>query len=252
MRKLWITAWLLLVLAVLAVATMPPPPTLVTATTTTTVIATTTTTTTTMPDTTAALCIAWWPLAVQVGWPLHELETLDYVMWRADDAVQGMWMGQRICDVLGYDSDHVWDDQSILKYLETLVMVHDEWASSGGFYATGVDAIQPLSMPKNPCQATALIRNAVYEFSMRFHKVPPMDIITKLGVTIEQFQQAVSGNKESSVLMDESKFRLFCSTCLTANPNYAKIGRDFGVGVNTMVYYKKLFRGIMCAWTACD
>jgi len=171
---------------------------------------------------------------------------------KPDDAVSGMWQGQRICDVLGYGPDHVWDNESIVKYLETLVMVHDEWSASGGFFAVGIESIEPLSMPKNPAVATALIRNAVYEFSMRFHQIPPMDIIDKLGITIEQFQHAVSGGKVSGKLMTPSEFRLFCTAGLSHQPNYAKIGRDYGVGVNTMVYYKKLFRGIMCAWTGCD
>lgn len=42
----------------------------------------TTSTTTTMPISADARCPQWWPLAVEVGWTLDLLPTLDYVMWR--------------------------------------------------------------------------------------------------------------------------------------------------------------------------
>jgi len=41
-----------------------------------------TTTTTTLPVPADALCPQWWPLAIEVGWTLDLLPTLDYVMWR--------------------------------------------------------------------------------------------------------------------------------------------------------------------------
>ena len=40
------------------------------------------TTTTTMPVPSDALCPQWWPLAIEAGWTLDLLPTLDYVMWR--------------------------------------------------------------------------------------------------------------------------------------------------------------------------
>ena len=43
---------------------------------------TTSTTTTTLPTPVDALCPQWWPLAVETGWTLDLLPTLDYVMWR--------------------------------------------------------------------------------------------------------------------------------------------------------------------------
>jgi hypothetical protein len=44
--------------------------------------------------------------------------------------------------------------------------------------------------------------------------------------------------------MSESGFRSFSIACLSDKPNFAKIGRDFGTGVNTMKFYKKLFRAV--------
>lgn len=40
------------------------------------------TTTTTVPVPSDALCPQWWPLAIEAGWTLDLLPTLDYVMWR--------------------------------------------------------------------------------------------------------------------------------------------------------------------------
>ena len=40
------------------------------------------TTPTTVPVPSDALCPQWWPLAIEAGWTLDLLPTLDYVMWR--------------------------------------------------------------------------------------------------------------------------------------------------------------------------
>jgi hypothetical protein len=40
------------------------------------------TTTTTVPVPSDALCPQWWTLAIDAGWTLDLLPTLDYVMWR--------------------------------------------------------------------------------------------------------------------------------------------------------------------------
>lgn len=40
------------------------------------------TTPTTVPVPSDALCPQWWPLAIDAGWTLDLLPTLDYVMWR--------------------------------------------------------------------------------------------------------------------------------------------------------------------------
>ncbi len=40
------------------------------------------TTPTTVPVPSDALCPEWWPLAIDAGWTLDLLPTLDYVMWR--------------------------------------------------------------------------------------------------------------------------------------------------------------------------
>ena len=158
------------------------------------------------------------------------------------DAVYGMWQGERICEILGYTKGHEWDRNSILNYLETLVYVHDMWVEKGAFYSEDFDSIKPVEFDGlNPLQRYKLIRDSVHQSALQFPTVEVADIILKLGISIEDFQTAVSVNKNKTI-MNETGFRSFSIACLTDKPNFAKIGRDFGTGVNTMKFYKKLFR----------
>jgi hypothetical protein len=40
-----------------------------------------------------AQCPQWWPLAVQVGWPVEQLPMLDRVMWRESRCLPDAWNG---------------------------------------------------------------------------------------------------------------------------------------------------------------
>jgi len=40
-----------------------------------------------------ALCPQWWPLAVRVGWPVEELEMLDFIIWRESRCDPNAWNG---------------------------------------------------------------------------------------------------------------------------------------------------------------
>lgn len=158
------------------------------------------------------------------------------------DAVYGMWQGERICEILGYTKGHRWDKHSIINYLETLVYVHDMWIEKGAFYSENFDSIKQVEFGKlNSLQRYKLIRDSVHQSALQFPTVPVADIILKLGISIEEFQTAVSVNKNKTI-MNETGFRSFSIACLADKPNFAKIGRDFGTGVNTMKFYKKLFR----------
>lgn len=160
------------------------------------------------------------------------------------DAVFGMWQGERICEILGYTKGHEWDRHSILNYLETLVYVHDKWIENGAHYSADFETITPLSFDGlNPLQRYKLIRDSVHQLALQFPTIAVADIILKLGISIEEFQSAVSVNKNKTI-MTETGFRSFSIACLADKPNFAKIGRDFGTGVNTMKFYKKLFREV--------
>jgi len=161
------------------------------------------------------------------------------------DAVYGMWQGERICEILGYTGGHEWDRDSILNYLETLVHVHDKWIESGGHFAAEFELIQPLDFGgvTSPLMRWQLIRDSVTKLAFQFPNIEVADIILKLGLTIEEFQTAVSVNKNKTI-MTETGFRSFSIACLSDKPNFAGIGREYGTGVNTMKFYKKLFRGV--------
>lgn len=161
-------------------------------------------------------------------------------------AVYGMWQGERICEILGYTNGHEWDKNSILNYLETLVSVHDKWIENQGHYSSDFQSIEPLdfsTVTNTRLHHWKLIRDSVYELSTQFPNVEVADIILKLGISIEEFQTAVSVNKGKTI-MNETGFRSFSIACLSDKPNFAGIGREYGTGVNTMKYYKKLFRTI--------
>lgn len=174
------------------------------------------------------------------------MSSMQAPLVKNDCAVYGMWQGERICEILGYTKGHKWTKETMLHYLETLVSVHDKWIESQGHYSVDFESIEPLdlsSVPNTKLHRWKLIRDAVSELSAQFPTVEVADIIAKLGVSIEEFQRAVSVNK-CKTIMSESGFRSFSIACLSDKPNFAGIGRQYGTGVNTMKFYKKLFRKI--------
>lgn len=164
---------------------------------------------------------------------------------RTDDAVYGMWQGERICEILGYVGEHEWDRTSILNYLTTLIDVHDKWIETAGFYTTDFHSVEPLTFgsSQNNLVVWKTIRDSVMNTCFQYPNIEVVDVIEKLGLTVEQFIVAVTVNK-CKTIMNSTEFRSFSYACLSDNPNFAKIGRDYNTGVNTMKYYKKLFRGI--------
>ena len=164
---------------------------------------------------------------------------------KPDDAVYGMWQGQRICEILGFVGDHEWDKDSILKYLETLVMVHDKWVETNGMYVDDFDNIQPLDFSSKEKQYSQLknwklIRDSVMSLAHQYPDREIMDIINKLGITLDDFYAAITVNKKQNKL-SEAGFRQFCNAFLNTVINYSQIGRDYGITKSTMCYFKKLF-----------
>jgi len=167
------------------------------------------------------------------------------------DAVYDMWLGERLCEILGYTdgTDHEWDTTTMLDYFSKLVEVHDQFVSTGGYISFGIDEIEPLELTtSNNVERWKTIRDSVLSYSKQYPEVPVLDIIHKLGLSLPQFIQAVTVNKARHI-MTEQEFQSLCDACLADKPNFAKIGRDHKTGVNTMKFYKKLFRGIRSAKT---
>ena len=168
------------------------------------------------------------------------------------DAVYGMWQGERICEIMGYtqDMNHVWTTDTMLNYFDKLLECYDLYRSTNGYVSESFDTIQPLELNnlRSSLEKWQQIRNSVLDYSKQFHNIEVMDILDKLGVSLDDFYKAVTVNKKQNT-MTETGFRSFSYACLEDNPNFAKIGRDYGTGVNTMVYFKKLFRAIKLART---
>ena len=167
------------------------------------------------------------------------------------DGVYGMWQGERIAEIMEYTQDvgHVWTTETMLNYFDKLLECYDLFRSTNGFMSQSFDTIPPLELSGlSPIQKYQHIRNSVLDYSKQFPDIEVMDILNKLGITLDQFYQAVTVNKKQNA-MNETGFRSFCYACLEDKPNFAKIGRDYGTGVNTMVYFKKLFRAVKIART---
>ena len=168
------------------------------------------------------------------------------------DAVYGMWQGERICEIMGYTQGdgHVWTADTMLNYFDKLLQCYDLFRSTNGFMSESFDTIPPLELAglRTNLEKWQHIRNSVLDYSKQFPTVEVADIILKLGISISDFQTAVSVNKNKTI-MNETQFRSFSYVCLEDKPNFAKIGRDYGTGVNTMLYYKKLFRAVKIART---
>ena len=169
------------------------------------------------------------------------------------DAVYGMWQGERICEIMQYTHEmgHIWTTDTMLNYFDKLLECYDLFRSTNGYVSESFDDIQPLSMSTTTgfnLVNWKAIRDSVMDYCIQFPEREPYSIIEKLGITVEQFQCAVSVNKNKTV-MNSQQFRSFSYACLEDNPNFAKIGRDYGTGVNTMKFYKKLFRAIKLART---
>lgn len=167
------------------------------------------------------------------------------------DGVYGMWQGERIAEIMQYTQDmgHVWTTDTMLNYFDKLLECYDLFRSTNGFMSQSFDTIPPLNLKGlTSLQQWQHIRNSVLDYSKQFPNVEVMDILNKLDISLDDFYKAVTVNKKQN-FMNETQFRSFCYACLTDNPNFAKIGRDYGTGVNTMVYFKKLFRAIKTART---
>lgn len=167
------------------------------------------------------------------------------------DAVNEMWMGQRIAEIMGYaNPDHEWDIHSVLDYLEKLVECHDAFVNNNGFVSATIDAIKPLQNKDfpNPLSWWKAIREAVVVYSQQNPTINPVDIMDKLGITQSEFFTAVTVNKIRYQFTDEQLRQLF-DMVSADKPKFAAIGRQFGITRATMSYFRKLGNAIRTART---
>jgi hypothetical protein len=168
------------------------------------------------------------------------------------DAVNEMWMGQRIAECMGYDHpDHEWDDTSILDYLEKLVEVHDAFVNNSGFVSVTPDAIKPLCRKDfpNPLSWWKAIREAVIAYSQQNPTMNPMDVINKLGISREEFFSAITVNKIKYDLTEEQLRQVFDMVVTRNRQTSAEVGKRFGITRATMKYFNRLGKAIRTART---
>jgi hypothetical protein len=167
------------------------------------------------------------------------------------DAVNEMWMGERIAEIMGYTNpDHEWDTDSMLDYFEKLVECHDAFVNNNGFVSATPDAIKPLSRKDftNPLSWWKAIREAVIAHSQQHPTLNPVDVIIKLGITQQEFFTAVTVNKVKYDLT-ETELRELCDKVGARNPNLSAIGRQYKITRATMNYFRRLGNAVRTART---
>jgi hypothetical protein len=154
------------------------------------------------------------------------------------DAVNGMWLGDRIASILGID-ERGWDRDTVLQWLETLVMVHDRHRDMSDFQAPTLAEVMPVGYRGNPLEFWAAIRRAVQDCVTRFQVDSVLDVLPRLGVSFSEFLSAVSSGKYAGD-MDEDGWRAFEADMLDYRPNYAAVCRKHGVSRQSMVTFRAL------------
>ena len=156
------------------------------------------------------------------------------------DAINGMWMGDRIAYLKGYDLSNRRD---ILSWLEAVVEIHDQFVAE--FMANKFDDLQPLDLPDNPLVRWKIIRDSVYNAVKQFTDVTSvLDVIDKLGVTLDEYMTAFSTNKFGGY-MDRKTFAKFESEMLAERPTYMKIVRKYGLNRNMVKSFQELYEPLV-------
>jgi hypothetical protein len=151
------------------------------------------------------------------------------------DAINGMWMGDRIAELKGYDLSNKND---LLNWLEAVTEIHDKFVEQ--FIAPNFDSIEPLELPTNPLVRWRIIRESVAIAVAQFPVTSIIDVITKFGLTLDEFMTAMSTDRfERTITVDE--FLAFEADMLKLRPNYMSIVRKHNISRNMVRSFKKLY-----------
>lgn len=139
------------------------------------------------------------------------------------DAVQGMWMGQEICDANGYEN---WDDdQEILNYLCDVLFLYDCHHFQQQYCDSNQETIKPR-VSDGVIHPSARIRVTVRE-AMSTGRKPIGQVLAEHGLTAEEFTRAVSqGHWE----MDGPTLAEFEAYIHNPKHTLGGIERKFGLG----------------------
>ena len=156
------------------------------------------------------------------------------------DAINGMWMGDRIAQLKGYNLD---DPKDILSWLEAVTELHDLFVAE--FMGGSFNDLQPLELPTNPLQRWKIIRDSVANCVKQFSEVTSvLDVIDKLGVTLDEYMTAFSTNRFGGY-MDREKFAQFESDMCRKRPNYMELVRKYGLNRNIVKGFRELYDPIV-------
>lgn len=153
------------------------------------------------------------------------------------DAVNGMWQGDRIAQILGTDYG---DPEQLATWLTTVVDVHDKWVETHDNYAVSFDEIRPLELLEGPLPSQwGQIRRAVKYCVTTFPVGSLVDVLKKLMIDPDLFMTAFTTGKFPQKMTYERLHALEVDM-LAVKPNYAEVGRKHGIPRQVIVNFRQL------------
>ena len=157
------------------------------------------------------------------------------------DAVNGMWQGDRIAQILGTDYE---DPEQLAQWLSTVVDVHDKWAETHDNYAVSFDDLRPLELMEGSVVSQwGQIRRGVKYCVTTFPVRSVVDVLEKLVIDADLFMTAFTTNKFPQKMTYE-RLRALEADMLADKPNYAEVGRKHGIPRQVIVNFRQLFAPI--------
>lgn len=145
-------------------------------------------------------------------------------------AVQGMWMGQEVCDANGYEN---WDDdQEILNYLCDVLFLHDCYDFRQKYCQENNDGQEEIHSRGNGEHVTRnrSIRVTVRE-AMSTRRVSIAEVLREQNLTAEEFTQAISNGHWE---MNHDTLMRFERTISDPSNTYKSTGEQFGLSGTTV------------------
>jgi len=199
----------------------------------------------------------------QCGHAKHDMECLCDVkpigsLWVDRDLVQDMWQGERVTECLGYERGHVWTRDTMLDYLQNLVIAHDLFLGvkpvvvrpRHADYVETIcvntfDEITPVIYYTGKVAHVRnwkMVREIVLAVATQFPTQHLSDILNKLGISVGLFRQSVTSGK-NKLVMDETTFRSFCDDMygVAMTRKWAGVMRKYRNSENSLKYYRRIF-----------
>lgn len=171
------------------------------------------------------------------GWPNHADSCLCDVRYLGvtidPDAVRGMWMGDRVAEVQGYN---LTDRRDVLNWLSDVVMLHDEFTAN---HVPHIDEVMPIGDNPNPVEHWKEIRDGVAYVVRNYPITSVLVALDKLCVSFDQFIEAMTVRKLTREITLE-QYVAFEADMLEPKPNYTQICKKHNLGRSTVGKFQKL------------